>query len=250
MEAALSIIEALILGAIQGITEFLPISSSGHLILGQKLFGFDKLDQYILFDLICHIGTLLPICLLFSDQLKKVISKKVILGTLPLFPLLLVLSPIKSLYSDPKYLGFFFLLTALLLLMGKRVRARRATGAFDTVIIGTFQAFAILPGVSRSGATISSAKTLGWSNEEAVRFSFLLAIPAILGGMVVESLTLIRTPQPLLEPTVYAAGFFSSMIVGFGALSLLVQLVKKEKLHYFVWYCLILGAYTLWTFRS
>ncbi|MEX1012366.1 MAG: undecaprenyl-diphosphate phosphatase [Waddliaceae bacterium] len=246
----MTIIEALILGAIQGITEFLPISSSGHLILGQKLFGFEKLDQYILFDLICHIGTLLPICLLFSEQLKKVFSKKVILGTLPLFPLLLILSPIKSLYNDPKYLGFFFLLTALLLLMGRCVRIKRMNNIFDAIIIGVFQALAILPGVSRSGATISSAKSLGWSNDDAVQFSFLLAIPAILGGMVVESVALMRTPQPLLDLSVYTAGFVSSMIVGFVALGLLVQLVKKEKLHYFVWYCIILGTYTLWTFRT
>lgn len=253
-------IEAIILGIIQGLTEFLPVSSSGHLILAQKLLGMQNLHDYVIFDLVCHLGTLLAIfCIFFRSILSLFTEQRklfwqVCLGTLPLFPLVLAIKPIKELFNQPEYLGFFFLTTAFLIWCGIRFgRAKVQERPWrDPLVIGLFQAFAIMPGVSRSGSTTAAARLLGWSYEEALRFSFLLAIPAILGGIAIEVLQLIFKaesvlPQVGLAP--YAAGFVTSFAVGWGALTWLLQLAAKDKFIYFVWYCLILGLVSLMLLR-
>jgi undecaprenyl-diphosphatase len=254
-------IEAILLGIIQGLTEFLPVSSSGHLELGQFFLGFSHLEGYVLFNLVCHLGTLLAICCIFMTEIKTALlydkqqRMQLLLGTLPLFPLVFLLKPIKALFDQPQYLGYFFLITALLLYLGTKIdklsfqqsqtaspqRLRR-----DALVIGLFQAIAILPGISRSGATISAGRMLGWEAQRAVRFSFLLAIPAILGGVVLETLQLFKAPSslPSLNPLAYAAGFTTSFLVGYLALRLLIQLASRDKFIYFAWYCLFLGIAT------
>lgn len=251
-------IDALILGFIQGLTEFLPVSSSGHLKLLQYFLGMQDLDQYILFDLVCHLGTLLAIMMIFSRQIVDLIMtnttclKQVFLATLPLVPLILVMKPIKAIYADPSFLGFFFLVTAAILFLGvyfgrscsdsdqQRHRWR------DAIVIGVWQAAAILPGVSRSGSTISGARLLGWSTTQAVTFSFMLAIPAILGGTILEGFKLLRQPEAIIYLPVshYLAGFVVSFIMGLVSLRLLIQLAAQDKFVYFAWYCLLLGLAT------
>jgi len=251
--------EAILLGIIQGITEFLPVSSSGHLQLAKSLLGIKHLDKYIIFDMVCHIGTLFSIFIIFSKEIRQSLTDRtrllqVIIAILPLFPLLLILKPIKSLFAQPEYLGYFFLTTALILYLGVRFGWQESKANAekkkwrDPFLIGVCQAAAILPGVSRSGSTITGGRLLGWNMQDAISFSFLLAIPTILGGLVVETSQMLKTPeasQPLISWQQYIAGFLASFIMGYAALSYLLKVAGKNKFMYFVWYCLFIGIFSL-----
>lgn len=247
--------EAFILGIVQGITEFLPVSSSGHLALGQYFLGFEQMQNYILFDLICHLGTLLAIFIIFFPVIKESLTQlsrfwQVVIGTLPLFPLVLILKPIKSLFDQPALLGPCFIVSACLLFASLYWRLPVTMGAGnsrwrDPLTIGAFQAVAILPGISRSGATISAARLLGWQKEHAIQYSFLLAIPAILGGTVLEGWHVWHhSVDVTMNPWVFIVGFFTSFGVGCLSLLLLIRLVIRDKWIYFAWYCLFLGIAT------
>lgn len=256
-------IDAIILGIVQGLTEFLPVSSSGHLHLVEHFLGLEKLDQYILFDLACHLGALAAVLIVFSPYIRNLFNVdktrlyQIGIAILPLFPLVLLMKPIKAAYADPSYLGFFFLMTSAILFLGIRFGKTVAAAEQhkhrwrDALSIGLWQALAILPGVSRSGSTISGARMLGWNATDAVSFSFLLAIPTILGGTVLEFLNWYRHPESVADlPTfLYLSGFLVSFIVGFAALKLLIYLAGRNKFSYFAWYCLFLGLATTWYFR-
>lgn len=255
----MSVIEALILGIIQGLTEFLPVSSSGHLKLAQYLFGFDRLDELLFFDLVCHLGTLGAILYFFFKPLKIMVKHQpkrlltVAIGTLPLFPLALFLKPLKQLIDSPQYLGYFFLITAFLLWAGPKIgnrfaRKRCEPSPLGALTVGAFQALATLPGVSRSGATISASLGIGLERHQAVFFSFLLAIPATLGGVALLTLEsfLSQTAHTAEIGTLqYALGFVTSLAVGVLALRWVERLVASDKFSIFVWYCLLLGLATL-----
>lgn len=257
----MSTFQAILLGIIQGVTEFLPISSSGHLMLAQWLFGFEDLSRYVLFDLVCHLGTLLAIFCVYFKTIKLVVCfgrrqmAQIGVALLPLFPLLLFLKPLESVFNSPQLLGWFFLLTALLLYLGislgptSPLEDQHKNHPWrDPFVIGLFQALAVLPGVSRSGATISAARMLGWDYPFAIQFSFLLAIPTILGAMVVETWQWWKGEKigaDSLAGIDYFWGFLFSFVVGFFALKALIQLASKGKFLYFVWYCLAMGTATL-----
>ena len=254
----MSLLEALFLGIIQGITEFFPISSSGHLILFQKLLGLDHLEKYVFFDLVCHLGTLFAVLWIFAGEIKKAFSEKsyffqVVIGTLPLFPMVFLLHPLKSLFNKIEYLGYFFLLTSVLLYFGERFRMRLSSDkrSFrDAIGIGCFQALAILPGVSRSGSTISGAKLLGWKTEDAIAFSFLLSVPAILGGIVLEAKEAFFGDSPVyFEANAYLAGFAAAFFTGFIALKCLIRIAARDKFKIFSWYCAGIGFLTLYLFH-
>lgn len=253
----MTLLEALFLGIVQGLTEFLPVSSSGHLELTQYFLGFEHLDRYILFSLVCHLGTLCAIFYVLFPQVKACLSNKskawqVILGTLPLFPLVLILKPIKSLFDKPEYLGYCFLVTAVLIFISALYKFRpqktdSESSTKDSITIGLFQAIAVLPGISRSGATISAARLLGWQKEEAITYSFLLAIPAILGGTFLEILQLFKLPQEqiaFISPLHFFVGFFTSFFIGCLALRFLIRMGTQDKWIYFAWYCLGIGLFT------
>lgn len=255
-------LDAILLGIVQGLTEFLPVSSSGHLKLAQYFLGMQDLDHYILFDLVCHLGTLFAIVIVFFQNIKNSFEKnsprfwQVAIATLPLFPLVLLMKPIKAIYADPSYLGFFFLLSAAILFAGVRFGKTKPEAQLaghpyrDALKIGLWQAVAILPGVSRSGSTISGARLMGWSANDAVVFSFLLAIPAILGGIVVEVFKLWQHPEGSINLpfSYYLLGAGFSFAIGFFALQLLIRLALQNKFSYFAWYCLILGLATTYYF--
>lgn len=254
----MSVFDAIILGFVQGVTEFLPVSSSGHLKLVEYFLGLHNLDHYILFDLACHLGTLCAIIIVFFASIRRVLMEKstvlwqVAIGTLPLFPLVLLMKPIKAVYADPSYLGFFFLATALILFAGTYLGKRAAEPVLvarrwrDAFYVGLWQAMAILPGVSRSGSTISGARLLGWEPKDAVTFSFLLAVPAILGGTVLELFKAWKGASEVAEGsyTLYVTGFIVSFVVGIAALRLLMIAAEKNRFSYFAWYCLLLGLAT------
>ncbi len=249
--------QAFLLGLIQGLTEFLPVSSSGHLALGQYFLGFDHLQEYVLFNLVCHLGTLAAIFYVFYPLIKASLtteakrSWQIILGTLPLFPLVLVLKPLKSLFDHPQVLGPCFLVSALLLFAGQLwrfpLREQRLYRSWqDPLVIGVFQAVAIFPGISRSGATISAARLLGWQEEQALQFSFLLAIPAILGGTILEGWQAWHASNPsyfAINPLAFVIGFLTSFLVGCFSLWILMRLIIQKRWKYFAWYCLLLGLF-------
>ncbi len=247
-------IEAIILGIIQGITEFFPVSSSGHLTLCQHLLGLNHLKETVAFDLVCHLGTLLAILTVFYKQLKRLLRirwKQIAIATLPLFPLAMLLKPIKELFHNPQTLGFCFLITAAMLYFSNRFS--RAVPRFhrkrkryrDALLIGLSQAAAILPGISRSGSTISAARLMGWNQNDALTFSLLLAIPAILGGAFLEFLELMKTPQMQISSREYCLGFFFSFMVGYIALRTLAKMIIHNEIMGFVWYCMVLGIFSL-----
>jgi undecaprenyl-diphosphatase len=256
-EFAMSYFQAFILGIVQGITEFLPISSSGHLKLIELLLGLDNLEAFVSFDLFCHLGTLFAIFTAFYKDIWYILSKDrkkfflIILATLPLVPLYFILKPIKTLYGMPQYLGFFFLVSSLLLFLGEHFSKERHNIAndkknkIDALIIGLAQAIAILPAVSRSGATIAAARFLGWERQNAAKFSFFLAIPTIFGGLMIEGREIYKTGFQNISIMAYAIGFLSAFLVGFFVLKILLKMLKKMSLKPFSAYLFIIGIFTI-----
>lgn len=250
-------LQALVLGIIQGITEFLPVSSSGHLLMFQCFLGLDSLSNYLFFDLVCHLGTLAAILVVFRKEIFEAFrsGKKLMqigVALLPLFPLLLVMKQIKGAYEGIDYLGYFYLISAALLTLAvfsKEKEASENPPLFHFLLIGVFQALAILPGISRSGATIAAALLLGWSLPQAVRFSFLLAIPTILGGFLYEWMKHSFTETSAINFQDYAIGFILSFVVGGAVLLILKALKSKKMLIPFAIYCLLVGIALIITFH-
>lgn len=247
-------LQAIILGIVQGLTEFFPVSSSGHLQLCQIFFGFQNIKNYIFFDLVCHLGTLLALCTVFFDDIRKALFEEhkivwlIMIALIPLFPLLLIMKEVKALFDAPLILGFTYLITSMLLFLSLKTQKNNKMSFKGSFLIGTFQAFAILPGLSRSGATIAAAQLIGWPIQEAIRFSFLLAIPTILGGVLIETLSILKSGQQLVTESMglshYLIGFSVSFAVGLFALKSLLRLGVKG-LVYFAWYCLLLSIFCL-----
>ncbi|SFN06533.1 undecaprenyl-diphosphate phosphatase [Thermodesulforhabdus norvegica] len=261
------------LGLIQGLTEFLPISSSGHLVLGQHLFGIKEPD--LLFDAALHVATLFAVVIVFRHEVVKVLKEflnalsrtlrtpsdcrllfgtaawKIFLGTLPaVFTGLTFQTEIEELFSSPKLVCLSLIITGTLLWLTRYAGARGTVRSHDTskeipsvtwqkaLIVGIAQACALAPGISRSGATIAVALLSGCNREDAGKFSFLLLIPAATGAFVLQVLgasDVTASATPLL------LGSSVAFLSGYGALLLLLMLVKKGNLHHFAWYCWALG---------
>lgn len=251
-------IDALILGLVQGLTEFFPVSSSAHLILVEYFLGFKDLKNLILFDLVCHMGTLGAVLIVLWRPLKETIldsrqRKLLLLATLPLFPLVFLLKPIQKLFDAPSLLGYTLLATAFVLWISDKYSQTKDNqqlkkNAFkDALAIGMAQACAILPGLSRSGFTISCARLRGWTPLKAAQFSFLLSIPTVLGGMTLETLKLFKSNEsaPDISFGVYLVGALSSFLLGIFALRLLLRIVGTAKFQLFTWYCAALGSLIL-----
>ncbi|MBS0606620.1 MAG: undecaprenyl-diphosphate phosphatase [Verrucomicrobia bacterium] len=254
----MSTLEGLIFGLLQGITEFLPVSSSAHLKLVKLLFGIESSESQVVFDLICHLGTLVAVLLFFRKDLVQLFTKDrkqlglLFLATLPLIPCYLLLKPLRDFASAPQYLGICLMITSLILFIGNKWRVQRATTApstkkiSDILMIGTMQSAALIPGISRSASTISCARVLGWSPSEAVRFSFLLSIPTIIGGNCLEALKLYVSTEAPIEVSISAciAAFAASCTVGLFMVRFAISILEKGNLKPFAWYCLVLGLVT------
>tara|TARA_B100000029_G_scaffold5075_3_gene5707 strand:+ start:1201 stop:1959 length:759 start_codon:yes stop_codon:yes gene_type:complete len=250
----MTFIEATILGIVQGFTEFLPISSSGHLVLGQAILGIDQPGNE--FEILVHLGTLASVLVVFSEDIKTLLfsltSKKtqtfilfILIGTLPAVVVGLGFKDLlESLFENVMAVGGALMFTGMVLYGSSLVHRRDKDHTFLTAIsIGCAQAVAIIPGISRSGMTISAALFLGLSSKEAARFSFLLAIPAISGAGLLTALDLEGTFP--LSPTVSIAAFLSSFVVGVVALKWLLGWLEQGKFHYFGFYCFVAGLITL-----
>ncbi len=257
----MSIAEGILLGILQGLTEFLPVSSSGHLCLAQSLFGVENPEKYIFFDLFLHLGTLFAVLIVFGKRIKRIlVSERIYLlylfaGLCALLPFLFIVPFLKSFYGQPRYLGFFFIITAMLLFLGDRAKEKSPVGelkagtrTWHCVLIAISQIIAILPGVSRSGITVSVGRMLGWKPREAAEFSFLIVIPVILAGTLLEGLDLFADTADKIPPLgggVYVAGFVSAFLVGVIALKLFLTLLERGKFKYFVVYCAVMGVFCL-----
>lgn len=254
----MDVIEAVILGVIQGLTEFLPVSSSGHLELVKFLFGQDQLpEDSLLITVVLHAATALSTIVIFRKDIVEIFSGlfqfkwndntkyslKIVLSMIPAaFIGLFYNDAIEALYDGQVQLvGFMLVITGLLLFLADRAKVTDKGVSFkSSLIIGIAQAIAILPGISRSGATISTAVLLGIDREKAARFSFLMVIPLILGKMAKDIMDGALT-QPDTPVLALSAGFISAFIVGLFACTWMISLVKKSKLKYFAFYCFIVG---------
>ncbi len=251
--------ESILLGILQGLTEFLPVSSSGHLVLAQQLLtGFD--GPAAAFDVLLHGGTLAAVLIYFKVDLVQIFHGMVrpsdggwrlpillVIGSIPAGVVGVFMSDkIEPLFSSPKVAAGGLLLTGCILTAAWQIRGRGHRTLADltvwsTLLIGLAQALAIVPGISRSGSTIAMGMFIGFSGKEAARFSFLLSIPAIAGALLLESGVLVETGLPLD----YIAGALSAAIVGLASIALLMKLLDRENILPFAVYCLALGSLSL-----
>jgi len=239
--------EAIISGIVQGLTEFLPISSSGHLVVLHNLFGL-KEPQFA-FDIFLHLGTLVAIFIVFwKDILSAVTTKKriglfILLGTLSTAIFVMAFGKgIEAAFSNVKLVGSMLMLTGVWLIFGSFVRFGTSNlSGLKAMLIGVAQGIAILPGISRSGATISTALFLGIDAKSSARFSFLLSIPAIAGAVLLQ----IKNGSFTGFNTNCIFGFVISCIVGVVSLKWLLRVLYKNKLHLFGIYCILAGILVL-----
>ena len=245
-------IKIILLALVQGVTEFFPVSSSGHLLIFQKILGFTSLP--LVYDIFFHLGTLLAVVIYFFKDLKPLALRFYEKDNFHMLLLLATASLptaiigfifkdfFEKLFEKHAYLGFCFIFTAIVLLATKYLRVKKIAMFPAAFIIGICQGIAIIPGVSRSGMTIAVALILGLGFEFSFRFSFLLSIPAILGATLLE---LDKIPwqgdqRPLLILAVLAAAFF-----GYMALGILKKILLREKFANFSVYLLALGILVL-----
>jgi undecaprenyl-diphosphatase len=268
----MDIIQAIILGAVQGLTEFLPISSSAHLVLIPAIMN---VKSSVPFDVILHVGSLLAVIVFFWRDLIKIIKSfflsladlfrgrfmknlkedpykrlawLIIVGSIPaaIFGFLFK-TQFESIFENIPAVGFFLIITGLLLWGAERTKRGnkevRDVSFKNALAIGLFQALAIAPGISRSGATISAGLFSGLNRELAARYSFLLSIPAILGSTLVTAKGI--TGLVNTETGVIIAGFIAAAIFGYLAIGLLLRIIKGGTLMIFAYYCWIVGIITL-----
>lgn len=246
-----SLIEAFVLAVVQGLTEWLPVSSSGHLVITQQLLG---LNVPLIFDIMLHVGTLIVVLAVFRKDIQAILkalikgdfqsqegktAQYIALGSVPIAIIGVALKDvIESLFSNLLAVGVALIITGCILFISeKRVGSKKMT-ALDSLLIGIAQGAAIIPGISRSGTTVSTGLLRKIDKTTAFRYSFLLSIPAIIGATIVESKDLIIgtvDPIPLL------VGVIVSMIVGYASLKLLQKAVMNEKFHIFAYYCWTIG---------
>jgi len=245
-------LQAILLGIVQGITEWLPISSSGHLVLLQQFFG---LKVPVAFDVILHVGTLIVIFLVFGKDILEIFRSLfkwqwdkntqlllfIVLGSIPTGIIGLVFRDwFKSLFSSILAVGIALLVTGTILYLSQYPKPVKKLNWWKSVIVGVVQGLAIIPGISRSGSTISFGLFMKINRREVAKFSFLLSVPAILGAAIVEAKDLV-----LVDAGAMIVGTLTSIIVGYFALKYLLKLLYHNKFHYFSYYCWGLGLVVL-----
>lgn len=264
---------AVILGLVQGVAEFLPISSSGHLAIFQKFFGLAEMAEGdMFFDILLHLATLCAVFVAYWGEIKALVlefftmvnirklpkgqkpdmvSRRmiffIILATLPLFIVLPIKDSVEGLKDNTIFIGCALLVTGVLLFVSDRINRRnkdvKSATILDVILVGCAQAVATVPGLSRSGTTISAGMARGFSREFAVKFSFLMSIPAILGAFILEIVDAIQVGinwNPL-----YLVGMLVAAISGYLSICLLKFITKRGNFGGFCYYCWGAGLVTL-----
>ncbi|MFQ5946568.1 MAG: undecaprenyl-diphosphate phosphatase [Anaerolineae bacterium] len=260
----MSPLQAVVLGAIQGLTEFLPVSSSGHLVWVPWILGWEA--PGLAFDAVLHLGTLGAVLAYFRSDLGRIVVAGVrflrdpshradpdgrtawliVVATLPAAIIGLAAADLlEELFENPGAVGWALIATGLLLLWGERVRrgGREASQlrVWEALAVGAGQALALFPGISRSGATIAAGLWRGLDRRDAARFSFLLAVPAVLGAGILQGLALLSEGDPEAGWAL-ALGFASALASGYAAIRVLLRYLQRRSLLPFAGYCLVLGA--------
>ncbi len=258
-----SLIKAILLGAIQGLTEFLPVSSSGHLVIFSHLLHFSQ--SSVAFDVFLHLGTLLAIFVLFWKELKVMIASPivalfgnltaeqkyylrwdwyVILATIPAGIIgVLFEDQIEIIFSSMVYSLFFLFITGLLMASIPYIKKRAGEITLGrSFLMGVAQAFAILPGISRSGSTIFTGILAGGDQEKVARFSFIMSVPAVAGAVVLKLKELLAAPPSTSEMINIAVGTLFAFAFGCLAIVWLLDFVKRGKLQWFGYYCLAISV--------
>ena len=260
-----------VLGFVQGVAEFLPISSSGHLTLLQHFFGMPEPDQ--LFNILLHFATLLAVCIYYVQDVAEMIVEffrgiaalfsrhpdrgnppearrlvlLVIVGTLPLFVVMLVRDQVEALGGSPVFVSCALLMTGCILFLSDRMAGGRKTARNatlkDVLLVGVAQGCATIPGLSRSGCTISAGMAVGFDRKFAVRYSFLMSLPAVLGATILEVKDVFGAEGGLPEGMlpIYLLGMVIAGVVGYFSIRLVNLLAAKGKFGAFAYYCWAAG---------
>lgn len=259
----MTIWESIVLGVVQGLTEFLPVSSSGHIELGKAIFGIEEKEAGLLFTVVLHFATALSTIFVFWKDILGIFrglfqfkwnaeTRFSYFIVLSMIPAALVGVFLKD-QIDDFYSGNVLLVSAMLLITGVVLfysdRATKKSGevtSANAAFLGVVQAIAIMPGISRSGSTIATAVMLGIDREKAARFSFLMVLPLIFGAMAKEfkdylDLSEVDQASALLLDSTMFVGFFAALIAGYFACKWMIAIVKKSKLSYFAYYCWAVG---------
>jgi undecaprenyl-diphosphatase len=260
------LVAAALLGAVQGLTEFLPVSSSGHLILARAFFGWDPGRFGLAFDVACHVGTLLAVVAYFRGDVRSLtlaapgalagrdgswerLGRLIVVGTVPVVIVgVLFADAIETTLRSPAVVAVTLTIGAIGLIvaemMGAKRRGEESIGYGEAFLIGVAQASALLPGISRSGATLTIAMLLGLRRESAARFVFLLSLPAVLAAAIKESMEVAKAGVEGLPVLVFLVGLVVSAVVGYITVKYFIKYLAGHTLHGFAVYRLLLAGFT------
>ena len=271
----MTILHSVLLGLIQGVAEFLPISSSGHLAIAEHLLGMSGASEIPeFFDVLLHLGTLIAVFAAYWEDIRQIVVEffcgvrdlarhstptpvpparrmilLIIVGTLPLLAVLPIKDLVEGLGENMYFVGGALLATGCLLFASDRVRkgrkSERNATLVDVLLVGLAQAIATCPGISRSGTTITAGCFVGFERKFAVRYSFLMSIPAILGANILALKDALESNIVAEEIPVYLIGVTVSAVVGYLCIRLLKMIAEKGKFGFFAYYCWAAGALTL-----
>ncbi len=270
----MSLLSSILLGLIQGVAEFLPISSSGHLAIAEHLLGQTNIVVPEFFDVLLHLGTLVAVFAAYWQDVREMVVEfftgvrdlahgttptpvpparrlilLIIVGTLPLFVVLPIKDLVEGLADNMYFVAGALLVTGLLLFACDRVKKGRKTEKsatiVDVLLVGAAQAIATCPGISRSGTTITAGCFVGFDRKFAVRFSFLLSIPAILGANILSLKDAFDAGINWPEVPIYLVGVAVAAVVGYACIRLLKMIADKGRFGWFAYYCWVVGAATL-----
>ena len=273
----MTISSAILLGIVQGVAEFLPISSSGHLAILQNLFALSAGEDHLFFDVLLHLGTLISICVCYWGDIVAMVREvfivlrggrradgtpvqgnlgaarlfmMIVVGTLPLFLVLPINDKVEELYYITPFIGVALLLTGCMLFVSDKMtpgkRTEKNMRFRDALVIGLCQCVATLPGLSRSGTTITAGIATGLDRNFAMKYSFLLSLPAVLGANLLSFIKALgeESIDASLIPA-YLVGMLAAMLSGIAAISLMKLIAKKSKFGWFAYYCWGAGVLTI-----
>jgi len=250
----MGIFESIILGIVQGLTEFLPVSSSGHLVLLQNVFGIS--EPQLFFDTMLHLGTLTAVVIVMRKQIKELflhpLSKPMlylIIATVPAVVFGVLLNGMIEGTFSGLYLGYGFLFTALVLslseVLSKRAPKKKDVGMRGSIVMGLMQVIAMFPGVSRAGSTIAGGLAVGIDRKKVATFSFLMSIPIILGSVLFQGIKIFQDTNVTIEWLPTIIGTLCAAVSGYFAARFMLALITKKRLYGFAIYVAVLGIFVL-----